>query len=234
MNAIAQNDNQSQSLRAGEYERFLPMVRRNAIRIGNKFHRLVTVSDLISVGWIGLLEALARSRDTVPDAELESFVVCRVRGAMFDYLRKLDPATRRNRDASRRMAETIEALTGELGKPPEAEQIAARLEVEIDEYHELASRATTPRQLSLDSLVEARLTATTPRPDEAAAKRLLIDKVTEAIGSLPERQQMLVTWMYQEGRSQKEIAEELSVGAARVCQLHSDAIRRLQTRLGAA
>jgi len=234
MNSTANSNSLFPPLGESDYDRFAPLVRRNAIRIANRFPRLVTVSELISVGWIGLLEAVDRARGTVPNDELEDFAVCRVRGAMFDHLRHLDPATRRGRRASRKLDETVREMTHALGRPPEDQELAERLGLDMDDYHQLVSRTQTPQTTSLDTAPAAQLGASSRGPDEVATVRLLLDKVAEAMTHLPERQQQLLQLMYQQGRSQKEAAEVLHVGPARVCQLHSEAIRRLQNELGAA
>lgn len=53
-----------------------------------------------------------------------------------------------------------------------------------------------------------------------------------AIESLPEREQLVLTLYYQEELNLKEIGAVLEVGESRVSQLHSQAIKRLRTKLG--
>ena len=54
----------------------------------------------------------------------------------------------------------------------------------------------------------------------------------EAIEALPEREQLVLTLYYQEELNLKEIGAVLEVGESRVSQLHSQAIKRLRTKLG--
>ncbi|MNP71878.1 RNA polymerase sigma factor FliA [compost metagenome] len=54
----------------------------------------------------------------------------------------------------------------------------------------------------------------------------------DAIEALPEREQLVLTLYYQEELNLKEIGAVLEVGESRVSQLHSQAIKRLRTKLG--
>ena len=55
--------------------------------------------------------------------------------------------------------------------------------------------------------------------------------VIDAIEALPEREKMVLTLYYQEELNLKEIGAVLDVGESRVSQLHSQAIKRLRSRL---
>jgi RNA polymerase sigma factor for flagellar operon FliA len=96
------------------YERFLPLVRRTAMRLARRVPPSVTVADLVGYGWVGLMEAFHRSAEEMPDDEFQAYALYRVRGAMLDYLRSLDPATRDLRRASRRVATAIRDLSQRL------------------------------------------------------------------------------------------------------------------------
>ncbi|MCV2963765.1 sigma-70 family RNA polymerase sigma factor, partial [Escherichia coli] len=60
----------------------------------------------------------------------------------------------------------------------------------------------------------------------------LRQRVMDAIESLPEREQLVLTLYYQEELNLKEIGAVLEVGESRVSQLHSQAIKRLRTKIG--
>src|SRR5690606_18771648 len=55
--------------------------------------------------------------------------------------------------------------------------------------------------------------------------------LTEAIDALPEREKLLLALYYQEELNLKEIGAVLGVTESRVCQLHSQAISRIRSRL---
>ena len=60
----------------------------------------------------------------------------------------------------------------------------------------------------------------------------LRQRVMEAIETLPEREKLVLTLYYQEELNLKEIGAVLEVGDSRRSQLHSQAIKRLRTKLG--
>ncbi len=60
----------------------------------------------------------------------------------------------------------------------------------------------------------------------------LRQRVMEAIETLPEREKLVLTLYYREELNLKEIGAVLEVGESRVSQLHSQAIKRLRTKLG--
>jgi hypothetical protein len=57
------------------------------------------------------------------------------------------------------------------------------------------------------------------------------EALVEAIKNLPEREQYVMSMYYEHDMNLKEIAVVLKVTESRVCQLHSQSIARLRTRL---
>ena len=62
---------------------------------------------------------------------------------------------------------------------------------------------------------------------KARTRQALID----AIKSLPEREQYVMSMYYEHDMNLKEIAAVLKVTESRVCQLHSQSIARLRVKL---
>jgi RNA polymerase sigma factor for flagellar operon FliA len=53
----------------------------------------------------------------------------------------------------------------------------------------------------------------------------------EAIKTLPERDQMVMSLYYEQELNLREIGEVLGVTESRVCQLHTQAVSRLRSKL---
>jgi RNA polymerase sigma factor for flagellar operon FliA len=216
------------------YERFLPLVRRTAMRLARRVPSSITVADLVGYGWVGLMEAYQRSATNMPDEEFQAYALYRVRGAMLDYLRSLDPATRDLRRSSRRVARTIRELSQRLGREPEEEEIAQSMGVGLRAYRELLEKiaAAGMARLELLNLDEVEVENAGEMVDDAVAKRRLADAVASAMETLPPKLLQVLALYYQEGCTLRQIGAVLGVGESRVSQLHTEAIHRLRAAVG--
>lgn len=218
-----------------DYDKLMPMVRRIAMRLVRRLPSHITVADLVSAGWVGVMEASSRADAAMPDEEFAAYASLRVRGAMLDYLRQLDPATRQARNASRRIARAITEQTQLLGRAPEDYEIAEALGLELDDYRNLLEKTAARGMTRVDMVDFDKLDAfpsMNEQVDEEANKHLMAEAVAKAIETLPERLQLVLALYYQESCTLKEIGAVLEVSESRVCQLHSEAVHRLRAAVG--
>lgn len=68
-------------------------------------------------------------------------------------------------------------------------------------------------------------------PLNDAVKQNLIEKITEHIAFIPEREQVLLQLYYLQDLNMKEIGLVLGITETRVSQLHSLAVKRLRSRM---
>jgi len=215
------------------YERFGPVVRRIALRTMRSLPRSHTLDDMISAGWVGMSEAHQRRPLDMPDDQFEAYASCRIRGAILDYLRSLDPLSRRLRGLARQIQSATRELTQKLGRQPEHDEIALRMGIAIEE---LQRAMVEIRETGLDSfeLSDGQDAAcAAPSPESAAAHNQLMRAVVAHSEALPPRLQLVLTLHYQKDRSLREIGEFLGVTESRVCQLHAEAIARIRARVEA-
>jgi RNA polymerase sigma factor for flagellar operon FliA len=234
MAVIAEAESRARrSMNRTEYERFLPLVRRTAMRLARRVPATITVSDLVGYGWVGLMEAYQRASN-MPDEEFEAYALYRVRGAMLDYLRSLDPATRDLRRASKRVAQSIRGLSQKLGREPEEEEIAESMGMQLRGYRELLEKiaAAGMARLELLDLDDVEVESSGETIDDAVAKRRLADAVATAMDTLPPKLLQVLALYYQEGCTLRQIGAVLGVGESRVSQLHTEAIHRLRAAVG--
>jgi RNA polymerase sigma factor for flagellar operon FliA len=222
------------SLSRDEYERYLPMVRRIAMRMARRVPRHITVNDLIACGWVGLVEAFSRAREDMPTEEFEAYASYRVRGAMLDYLRELDPVSRELRALSRKISTACREVTKALGRSPDESEIAQHLGWTVDEYREALHRVAMGGMARLELIDFEQLPTTTLNPEEETSHTMLKEAVAEAIPQLPPRLQQVLGLYYQNDCTLREIGDVLGVTEARACQLHSEAIHRLRAMVGRA
>jgi len=213
------------------YDRYLPIVRRIAMRTVRSLPPSITIDDVVSAGWLGMVEALGRRTPEMTDEHFEAFASYRVRGAILDYLRMLDPMSRKLRGASRRITEVVAQLVGRLGRNPEQEEVAAELGIKLSEYQELLSDISEAglARLELSDIQEPG--SSEDSPEQQASRRELVGVVASAIDELPERLKLVVGLYYQEECSFREIGEVLGVTESRVCQLHSEAMHLIRAQV---
>jgi RNA polymerase sigma factor for flagellar operon FliA len=211
------------------------MVRRLAMRIIRRVPQAVSMDDILSAGWLGLVEA-RRRRDACPtEAQFEAYAAHRVRGAMLDYLRGLDPMSRRQRQASRSITTAIRDLTQELNRPPTEEEIAASLGLDPESFQQLLAEIGRSDACRLEGTDPGSLASPlAPGPEELVGQREMVGVVAQGIDQLPERLQLVLGLYYQEELSLAEIGEVLGVTESRACQLHSECIHRLRATLDIA
>jgi RNA polymerase sigma factor FliA len=223
-------------------ETYLPLVRRTAQRMIGRLPANVEMDDLIQAGVMGLMEAMERYEQG-HGAQFETFALQRVRGAMLDELRGTDWVPRSVRKHQREIAGAVHALEHRLHRAPSDGEIAGHLGVSLAEYHEMLVDVRGAQLVYTDDY-EADENDThyldrhvTPddRADPAAqlADRRFREALVQAIERLPEREQYVMSMYYEHDMNLKEIAAVLGVTESRVCQLHSQSVARLRSRLKA-
>jgi RNA polymerase sigma factor for flagellar operon FliA len=234
---------------AGARERLVvaysPMVKFVAGRLGAGLPSHVDDADLISYGLMGLIGAIERF-EPERGIKFETFAMTRIRGAIIDELRSLDWVPRSVRSRAREIEAAQAKLEHELQRAPSEAELAARLKISEEELQTSLLEIANSSVYALDELwtvsdssgdqVSLLDTISDPRaddPQESLASSEIKDRLTEAIGSLPEREQLVVALYYYENLTLREIGEVLGVTESRVSQLHTKAVMRLKSGLQA-
>ncbi|MGL5147924.1 MAG: sigma-70 family RNA polymerase sigma factor, partial [Plesiomonas shigelloides] len=116
--------------------RHVPLVKRIACHLMGRLPPSVLLEDLVQAGMIGLLEA-QQNYDASKGASFETYAGIRIRGAMLDEIRRGDWIPRSVHRNSRSITEAIENLEKQLGRDPRDHEVAAYMEVSLDEYHHM-------------------------------------------------------------------------------------------------
>src|SRR5688572_2037082 len=211
--------------------RHAELVKRIAYHLAGRLPASVEVDDLIQAGMLGLLEA-ASNYSVGRGASFETYAGIRIRGAMLDGLRKLDWAPRSVHRKARAVANAIRELEAEIGREARDSDVAGKMGVSLEEYHKIVEDAAGC-QISSLTTEEGEITATDPNADPF---RDVIDErfraaLTDAIEGLPERERMVMSLYYDDELNLKEIGAVLKVSESRICQIHGQALTRLQARL---
>jgi RNA polymerase sigma factor for flagellar operon FliA len=210
-------------------------VHRIAIPLKRRLPANVSLCDLISCGWVGFLDASSRRRPGMDDDEFEAFAAPRVRGAMLDHLRQMDPLVRNARRASTALERTAESLSGRLGRAPTGHELVDGVTRDLGRGPresvrdvELGSvRARTSDPVPVESIPDPR-----EGPEEIAERNLLMDRIRAAAAGLAPRLRSILNLRYFEHLSPRQVAAALHVGESRARQLEADALRRIRAALG--
>lgn len=219
---------------------YLPLVKYVVGRMAVTLPPTVDSDDLMGYGVMGLIAAIERFN---PDRgfKFETFAVSRIRGAIIDELRSQDWLPRSVRQKAKEMETAIRGLEHQLGRTASDEELAGAMGVKVDDLPKNLSEIVAP-VLSLDDLVSMgddgqKISWLDTLPDERMGPAGVFDQeemveiLGQAIDALPEREKLLITLYYHEGLTLKEIGQVLTVTESRVCQLHSQAVGRLRTKI---
>lgn len=219
--------------------RLAPLVKRIAHHLLARLPACVQIDDLIQAGMIGLLDAVNRYEGSL-GAQFETYAAQRIRGAMLDELRQADWAPRSLRKKMRRIEAAVTALEQRLGCAPTEQQLADELGMSLAEYQQTLFDARGAQLVYLedfekneedDSFLERYASESGNDPLQALLDEDLRSALIRAIDELPEREKLVMGMYYEEGLNLKEIGAVLGVSESRVCQLHTQAIARLRSRL---
>jgi RNA polymerase sigma factor for flagellar operon FliA len=122
---------------------YSPLVKFVAGRVGAGLPSSVDPGDLVSSGVFGLIDAIERF-DPERGVKFETFAVPRLRGAVYDGLRKLDWVPRSIRSRARCVEKAISELEHKMGRGPTDEELASQLNISAAELTRwLAAIAST-------------------------------------------------------------------------------------------
>jgi RNA polymerase sigma factor FliA len=230
------------SLAAEERERlllrYLPEVRYIARRIYDRLPSYISFGDLVQAGTLGLIDAVDRF-DHERNVDLATYAKFRIRGSIMDSLRQADWSPRGLRMSVRRVEHVSRDLATELGRWPTESEVAAKLELTLEQYQELLGSLTGLTLESLDTQLEDSDETMVDRlqaPEDESPLRLYLrtelrELVVKGLGELGEKERQVLSLYYLEELTMKEVGAVLNVGESRVSQIHTSALIRLRSAI---
>ena len=222
---------------------YSPLVKYVAGRMASGLPAHVEEADLISYGLVGLINAIERF-EVEREIKFETYAITRIKGSIIDELRSLDWVPRSVRAKAREIERANAKLEHKLHRAPTDQEMAAELEVDVEEFQEALMRISNSSVVALDelwtvsdssgdqvSLLDTIQDETAADPAQEMDLTDMKDRLADSIARLPEREKLVVALYYYENLTLREIGEVLGVTESRVSQLHTKAVLRLKSRL---
>lgn len=221
---------------------FLPYIKYTAYRLSWKLPAHISSDDLISVGLMGLMDAVSRYEPG--RVKLKTYAELRIKGSMIDELRATAWIPRSMRKKIQVINKAREALERNNGRVPDDIEVAKSLNMPLDEYYKTMQYATSSISLSLEDFKNNRysdsnmnITECIADPKAESPLDLLQDTemkedVAGLIDQLPTKERMVLSLYYWEDLTMQEIGKLLKITESRVCQIHSQALKKLKTIAG--
>ncbi|WKE66546.1 FliA/WhiG family RNA polymerase sigma factor [Gallaecimonas kandeliae] len=201
--------------------RYAHLVKRACAHLRSQVSAAFNQEDFEQVGLMGLLEAIRRYGE--PDQAFESFAFKRIRGAILDELRRQDWRPRQVRQAAHDLNHHHRKLYNRLGRAPSDQELAEEMGISLPEVRELVYANQAEEMQCLEDWLTKGLEPGGGGMGEFELKRTL----AKMLGSLKQREQLLLVLYYQHDMNMKEIAQVLGLTESRVCQLHKECLANL-------
>ncbi|MEV5877368.1 RNA polymerase sigma factor WhiG [Streptomyces sp. NPDC052101] len=222
---------------------YLPLVNYVAGRVGAGLPSNVESADFVSSGVFGLFYAV-KTFDPERTAKFETYAISRIRCAMLDELRALDWIPRSVRLKANAVERAYAVLEARLRRSPSDAEVAAELNIGLDELHSVFSQLSRADVVPLEellqtegndggqlSLVDTLEDAAADNPVDVVEDREQRRLLARAVIGLPEHERTVVTLYYHEGLMLPEIGQVLGMTESRVSQIHTRAVLRLRKKL---
>ncbi len=217
---------------------FLPFIKYTAYRLAWRLPAHLTAEDLVSVGTMGLLDAVRRYDQE--KARLKTFVEFRIKGAMLDEIRANDMVPKSMKKKIDSIKKAHSKLEKELCRLPSEEEIARELDISVEEYHQILQDANNCVVLRFEDfkgshedgdldINDCLSDREAKNPLELLEDTKLKEALAGAIERLPEKEKRILSLYYWDELTMKEIAGVLALTEGRVSQLHKQALLRLKS-----
>jgi len=220
-------------------EMHLSVVHFIAERLLQTLPRSIELDDLKSAGVFGLMDAID-GFDIDRGIKFKTYCSTRVRGAILDELRSQDWVPRLVRLRAHQLTKAQVGLEAVHGRVPNVAEMADALNLGLNEYLAMVQEARARVVQSLSEAwddgsgdqavekVDYLKDASAPDPAEILNQK---DVMIAMIRSLSKREKEIILMYYRDGLTMKQIGQLMSLTESRVCQIHSNVMKKLKMHL---
>ncbi len=208
---------------------YLPAVKAMAFRLKERLPSSIDYCDLYAIGTEELIKLARRYDENVNDS-FWGYAKKRVYGAMLDYLRSLDVLSRASRQLIKQIEKATEEYMTEHDDEPSDEELAEMLGESVEKIHDARVASSIYTVMPIDDhlqMGDEGATLKTIEQDE------LVEVIKKVLGTLKEREQLIIQLYYFEELTLKEISEILGITESRISQIHKSVIKKIKESIGA-
>ena len=232
--------NKTPELRERIIIEYASLVKIGAGKLGIYLGYNVEYDDLVGYGTFGLIDAIDKY-DFDKGVKFETYASLRIRGAILDQVRRMDWLPRTVRQKQKRMDAAYQKLETESGRFATDDELAAELEISVEELGQWQAQTKAAGVVSLDEYLEqgsengivgAVESEDFAQPEKQMEQKTMKELLVQSLESLTEKEKKVILLYYYEELTLKEISEVLEVSESRISQLHTKAIQKLRLKLG--
>lgn len=214
-------------------ENYLGVVQSVATSVASNLPKSVDRDDLVSVGYIGLMDAIEKFEPS-RGLKFETYAVNRIRGQMLDELRSTDWVPRSVRSRTKQVESASTYLAERHGRSVSDVEVAKELDLTVERVRSDRDQTFAGRMVPLDHRIDTDdgdgMTLMDVLSDDKSDMFYLDDlfgSTSDAIQAKSGRENVVICLYYYEGLTLAEIGRVLGVTESRVCQIHTTAITDL-------
>jgi RNA polymerase sigma factor FliA len=226
----------TEELRNALIVRHLPLVRHVAENLARNLPRHLEVESLVSAGVLGLMDAI-RGYDSGRGVMFKTYAGMRVRGAMLDMMRSEDWVPRLVRTRAAQIERAIARLSGLYEREPTRTELASELNLDHNDLTQQLQDAQLQRMICLvdteeghengDNGLSSIADPRALRPEDIVHRRQAMAEMTR---SFTQKESFILKQYYECDYTLREIGDMLDLTESRICQIHSNLVKRLRSR----
>ena len=222
-------------------EKYVPLVKNVVGRLAMTLPPHVDGEDLYSAGLTGLLSAV-RQYNPNAGTSFETYARLRIRGAVFDELRRMDWVPRSVHTKARRVQAVMNEIEQKKGRVATEQEMATALKISISEYRQWLEEIRPATFVCLDAAFHSDFDDSISQyeslgdqrqedPLDGTFRREVARVIADRLQELPEMQRKVLALYYFEDMRLREIAEGFGLTESRICQIHAQGILAIKSFL---
>lgn len=205
--------------------KYLPYATSLATKVARMLPVTLDFDDIVCNARLGLLEA-AKRYDASYGVEFRTFAYYRIKGAIYDGLRKTGWIPRSLYSKIKFEQAANDYLEANSKRQDSRSDFYQR---ELDELHDQINAVASIYVMSVDSCEDFELEDTEAKKEieRRAEFQKIKDKICDAIESLPDKERKLIKMYYFQNKTMEEIGQQLDLSKSWTSRLHARGLEML-------